>query len=83
MKKAVYIMSRIELIVGALILSQCSIIKIVIPELGRVAYQAAATGSYDPMLYRVSFPLATFIAIALIIAGVVQLLITVIKNKGR
>ena len=42
MKKSVYIMSSIEIIIGAIILSQCSIIKIVLPELGRVAYQAAA-----------------------------------------
>lgn len=76
-------MSSIEMIIGAIILSQCSIIKIVLPELGRVAYQAAAAGSYDPMLYKVSFPLATFIGAALIVVGVAQMIISAIKNKGR
>lgn len=83
MKKSVYIMSSIEIIIGAIILSQCSIIKIVLPELGRVVYQAAAAGSYSPMLYKVSFPLATFFGVGLIAAGVVQMIISALKNKGR
>lgn len=81
MKKSVYIMSSIEIIVGAFILSICSIVKSTLPVLGRVAYQAAAAGSYSPTDYKVSFALATTIAVLLIIVGILQFVIAVIKKS--
>ena len=51
-------MSSVEIVIGALILSITSIIKNVLPVLGRVAYQAAAAGSYSPMNYDTSFTFA-------------------------
>lgn len=83
MKKSVYIMSSIEIIVGAFILSLCSTVKNTLPILGRVAYQAAAAGSYIPSDYDVSFTLANTIAVLLIIVGVGQFVVSIIKNKGR
>ena len=80
MKKSVYIMSSIEIIVGAFILSICSIVKNTLPVLGRVAYQAAAAGSYNPRDYNVSFALATTIAVLLIIVGIGQFVMSVIKK---
>lgn len=80
MKKSVYIMSSVEIVIGALILSITSIIKNVLPVLGRVAYQAAAAGSYSPRDYNVSFAFATTIAVLLIIVGIGQLIISVIKK---
>ena len=80
MKKSVYIMSSIEIIIGAFILSLCSIVKNALPVLGRVAYQAAAAGSYDPRNYTVSFTLATTLAVLLIVIGIGQFVISVIKK---
>lgn len=80
MKQSVYIMSSVEIVIGALILSITSIIKNVLPVLGRVAYQAAAAGSYSPRDYNVSFALATTIAVLLIVIGIGQFVISVIKK---
>ena len=80
MKKSVYIMSSIEIIAGAVILAICSIVKTTLPVLGRVAYQAAAAGSYSPLSYDVSFTFANMIAVLLIIVGILQLAIAVIKK---
>lgn len=81
MKKTfIYIMSSVEIVVGAFILSLCSIIKNSLPILGRVAYQAAAAGSYSPREYTASFPLATTFAVLLIIVGIGQLAISIIKK---
>ena len=80
MKKTVYIMSSIEIIVGAFILSLCEIVKNTLPVLGRVAYQAAAAGSYTPNDYKVSFALATTLAVLLIIVGIAQFVLSIIKK---
>ena len=80
MKKTVFIMSSIEIIVGAVILAICSIVKTTLPVLGRVAYQAAASGSYSPLSYDVSFTFASAIAVLLIVVGILQLVISVIKK---
>jgi len=80
-KKSVYIMSSIEIIVGAFILVICSIIKDVFIhlDLGKRIYQSGI----DAMVTsRISFPVATTIAVLLIIVGVVQLIVSIIKNKG-
>ena len=82
MKKSVYIMSSIEIIVGAVILAICSIIREVFIhlDLGKRIYQSGI----DAMITsRISFSVATTIAVLLIIAGVVQMIISAIKNKGR
>ena len=80
MKKSVYIMSSIEIIVGTFIISICSILKNTLPVLGRVAYQAAAAGSYSPRDYNVSFAFATTIAVLLIVIGIGQIVISIIKK---
>ena len=79
-KSIIYIMSSIEIVIGAFILSICSIVKNTLPILGRVAYQAAAAGSYSPRDYNVPFALATTIAVLLIIVGIGQLAISIIKK---
>ena len=79
-KSIIYIMSSIEIVIGAFILSICSIVKNTLPILGRVAYQAADAGSYSPRDYNVSFALATTIAVLLIIVGIGQLAISTIKK---
>ena len=73
MKKAAYIIGSIEVIVGIMLLSIASIIKQVMPILGRVAYQAAAAGSYSASNYAVSFPFVTSVSIILIVLGIAQI----------
>jgi len=73
MKKSIYIISSIEIIVGALIYSATSMIKDILPVLGRVAYQAAAAGSYSPREYSVTFSFPNTIATILVIVGILQL----------
>lgn len=73
MKKSLYILGSVEIILGILLLCINSIIKTVLPVLGRVAYQAAAAGSYSPMEYEVSLPVVMTSAILLISIGAVQI----------
>lgn len=80
MKPSVYIMSSVEIVIGALILSITSIIKNVLPVLGRVAYQAAAAGSYSSLDYKTSFAFANTIAVLLSLAGGIQLLLSFIRK---
>lgn len=74
MKKIVYILGSIEIILGILLLCIHSIIQSVMPVLGRVAYQAAAAGSYSPRDYEVSMPFVIAAAIVLILAGIAQMI---------
>lgn len=82
MKKAVYILGSVEIILGVLLLCINTIIKSVLPVLGRVAFQAAAAGSYSPQDYAVSMPLLTVAAVILIAVGAAQLVFFVIR-KGN
>lgn len=82
MKKAVYIMGSLEIMLGAFLLGMMSMIKNALPALGRVAFQAAMKGSYSPSEYDVSFPIVTMISIALIVFGVLQVLYGVLKKDG-
>ena len=83
MKKSLYILGSVEIILGILLLCINSIIKTVLPVLGRVAYQAAAAGSYSPMEYEISLPLVVTAAVVLIIAGVAQIGIAVFGNISK
>lgn len=80
MKKTAYILGSLEVIIGILLLCVNTIIRNVIPALGRVAYQAAAAGSYSPQDYAVSMPLLIISAIFLIVIGAAQLFFCVIRK---
>lgn len=82
MKKAVYILGSVEIILGVLLLCINTIIMSVLPVLGRVAFQAAAAGSYSPQDYAVSMPLLTVATVILIAVGAAQLVFFVIR-KGN
>ncbi|MEG1810194.1 MAG: hypothetical protein RR232_01075 [Clostridia bacterium] len=73
MKKSIYIIGSVEIVVGSLLLCISSIIKETLPILGRIAYQAAAAGSYSPSDYTTSFLFANVIAVLLMVAGIVQI----------
>lgn len=73
LKKTVYILGSIEILSGVLVLCIISLIKNTLPALGRVAYQAAAAGSYSATDYAAAFPLATVLSVLLICAGLIQI----------
>ena len=74
MKKTAYILGSIEIILGILLMCTHQIIQTVLPVLGRVAFQAAAAGSYSPRDYEVSMPLVIIAAVVLILAGIAQMI---------
>lgn len=80
MKKSVYIISSIEITVGAFILAICSTIKDIFShlELGKRIIQA---GSDAVVVDKLSLPAATAIAVLLIVAGLGQMALSVIKNN--
>ena len=83
MKQAAYIIGSIEITVGIILLSIASLIKQVMPVLGRVAYQAAAAGGYSASNYKVSFPFVTVASIVLIGLGLVQIFYFRIIKKDK
>lgn len=74
MKRTAYILGSIEIILGILLMCTHQIIQTVLPVLGRVAYQAAAAGSYSPRDYEVSMPLVIIAAVVLVLTGIVQMI---------
>lgn len=74
MKKTAYILGSIEIILGILLMCTHQIIQTVLLVLGRVAFQAAAAGSYSPRDYEVSMPLVIIAAVVLVLAGIVQMI---------
>ena len=83
MNKVSYIIGSIEIIVGIVLLCVTSIIKEVMPTLGRVAYQAAAAGGYSGSNYEMSFPFVTIASIILIGLGIVQIVYFGIIKKDK
>ena len=83
MKQAAYIIGSIEITVGIILLSIASLIKQVMPVLGRVAYQAAAEGGYSASNYEVSFPFVTVASIVLIVLGLLQICYFGIIKKDK
>ena len=83
MKQAAYIIGNIEITVGIILLSIASLIKQVMPFLGRVAYQAAAAGGYSASNYEVSFPFVTVASIVLIVLGLFQICYFGIIKKDK
>ena len=59
MNKAGFVLSGIGAIVGITTLIVTRIIQLVMPMLGRVAFQAAMKGSYNPDNYYINFNCVT------------------------
>ncbi len=62
-------------VAGLVLLALGRLVQRILPVLGRMAYQAAAAGSYTPADYRVSLGGYYIIALALIVLGVVLFVI--------
>ena len=82
MKKEYFIMGSIEAVLGLLVLCTTSVLKELMPRIGYAAFQSAAAGSYTYGSYEMSFGLANTISIVLIIAGAVQILLSLRKQKN-
>ena len=71
MNKIAFAFSGIFVITGVVTLLITTIINLVMPKIGRVAFQAAMAGSYSPNEYHINFLGVNFVAICLIIIGIV------------
>lgn len=81
MRKSLFIMGSVEVSLGIVVLCITSILKELIPVIGYAAYQGAAAGSYNPGNYELSFGVPNFLAIVLIVAGIIQILFGFRKEK--
>lgn len=81
MKNSLFIMGSIEVTVGMFVWCIISILKEIMPVIGYAAYQGAAAGSYNPGNYKLSFGFPNFLAVILIVAGVLQILLCLRKNR--
>ena len=83
MKKSLFIMGSVEVSLGVFVLCITSILKELMPLIGYAAYQGAATGSYNPGNYALSFGVPNFLSIILIIARAAQILFSFRKEKEQ
>ena len=81
MKKSLFIIGSVEISLGVFVLCITSILKELMPVIGYAAYQGAAAGSYNPGNYKLSFGFPNFLAVILIVAGVLQILLSFQKNR--
>ncbi|MDD4296764.1 MAG: hypothetical protein PHC69_07380 [Ruminiclostridium sp.] len=70
MKKIGFTFSGILVITGIITLLKTTIINLVIPQIGKVAFQFATSGSYHPDYYHINFSLVNIAAIYLVVVGV-------------
>lgn len=69
MNKIGFAMSAILVVIGIVTLLQTAIINLVMPMIGRAAFQCAMSGSYTPDDYRINFLFVNAAAICLLAAG--------------
>jgi hypothetical protein len=61
--------SGILVITGILTLLKTTIINLVMPQIGKIAFQFATAGSYHPDYYHINFSLVNIAAICLVVVG--------------
>ncbi|MTI70532.1 MAG: hypothetical protein FH751_09810 [Firmicutes bacterium] len=71
MNKIGFTFSGVFVITGVITLIITKIINLVMPKIGLVAFQARMAGSYSPKEYHINFLGVNFIAICLIVLGIV------------
>lgn len=71
MNKLGFAFSGVLAITGILILIKTSMINLVMPQIGRVVYQLASTGSYSPDYYHIDFVYVNIAAVFLIGTGII------------
>jgi len=60
-----------SIVAGLVVIAVGRLAQRLMPVLGRMAYQAAAAGSYDPMDYHIALPGYYLIGLALVLLGIV------------
>lgn len=70
MKKIGFIFSNLSILLGVITLIITSILNEVMPKLGYLVFQAS-TGSYSESSYKMNFYLVNFVAIVLILVGII------------
>jgi len=70
MNKIGFTFSGLLVITGIVTILETTIINFVIPKMGRVAFQFAMAGSYNPYEYHIDFIVIDIIAVCLIAIGV-------------
>ncbi len=71
MNQAGFILSGVIGIIGVITLIFTRIIQLVMPAIGRVAFQAAMVGSYNPDDYYINFSMLQIISVILIILAII------------
>jgi hypothetical protein len=71
MKKIVLIFSCLSVLTGAIIIIITSILNQLMPRLGYMAFQAAGAGSYSSDVYKMNFGFTNFVAVIMIITGII------------
>lgn len=71
MKKIAFIFSCLSIFTGLFVIITTYILNEIMPKLGLAAFQAAATGSYSPNNYKMNFAGTNYIAVIMIIIGII------------
>ena len=82
MNRVKFIMSGVLACIGVCTLITTNIIRKVLPVMGRIAYQAAAAGSYNPTNYQVRFAGANLVALVLVALGIIGCIVFWGKAEG-
>ena len=83
MKKAMYVLGSVEIILSLLVFAAVDIMKAGFPLLGRIAFQFAMAGSYSPSDYVFAAPAATIIAVILLCAGAAQIIMALLLKEKQ
>lgn len=71
MNKIGFFFSGSLVIIGMVTLLNTTIINLVMPQIGRAAFQVSTAGSYHPSYYHINFLFVNIAAICLVVVGVV------------
>jgi hypothetical protein len=71
MNKIGFTFSGILVITGIITLVQTTIINLVMPKIGRAAFQCAMAGSYSPNDYHINFLGVNIAAVCLVVIGII------------
>lgn len=71
MNKIGFVFAGILIIMGISTLLVTTVLNLVVPKMGRIAFQAAAAGSYTPNIYHINFTGVNVSAVGLIVGGTV------------
>lgn len=83
MKKTMFILGSVETLTGIVLYSLANMLKNLMPVLGRIAFQGAAAGSYSPSNYILNITVPTAFAVVLMIVGLIQIVVSIVKKENR